>query len=193
MDTYSSQKNIIITFLLLRLFFLKLNLAAIVTPLPTEAIWAQVGLGTWGCMLTAPVEQLVSLTDGCLERSTSTRLRPRGFVTNTLSVTPFSSIPAFCLNPTHACITCDVTVNRVRAYRSLLLFKFRSFMQLICHMIQREFLAASTPSSWLFLDYRFVICFCQLLTLFCVLFLFMFLVSALVTSCQNKRHHILMS
>lgn len=29
-------------------------------------------------------------------------------------------------------------------------------MQLICHMIQRAFLAASTPSSWLFLDYRFV-------------------------------------
>lgn len=61
-------------------------------------------------------------------------------------------------------------------------------MQLICHMIQREFLVASTPSSWLFLDYRFVISVCLLLTLFCVLVLFMFLMSALITSGQNKRH-----
>lgn len=42
----------------------------------------------------------------------------------------------------------------------------RWFMPLMCRMIQREFLAASTPSSWLFLAYRFVCeCVCIGLTL----------------------------
>lgn len=52
-------------------------------------------------------------------------------------------------------------------YKNPLLFKFRSFMELVCHMIQREFLAASTLSSWLSLDYRFVMCIRPLLSLFC--------------------------
>lgn len=33
-------------------------------------------------------------------------------------------------------------------------------MRLICLMIRKVFLVASTLSSWLFLDYRFVICIC---------------------------------
>lgn len=57
------------------------------------------------------------------------------------------------------------------------LFEFRSFMLLICRMIQKEFSAASTPSSWLFLDYRFV-------TFVCLLFSLVF-ASLAYCWCQN--------
>lgn len=39
-------------------------------------------------------------------------------------------------------------------------------MQHVCHTIQKEFLAASTLSSWLFLDYRYVMCVCLVLFFF---------------------------
>lgn len=48
----------------------------------TEAIWVQVGLVTWASIQTALVEQLVTLTDGCLDRTTSTRLPHHGLVTS---------------------------------------------------------------------------------------------------------------
>lgn len=51
----------------------------------TEVIWVQVGLGTWGCMWTAPVELLVSLTACFWEKSTCTRIHHQGFVTTKTS------------------------------------------------------------------------------------------------------------
>lgn len=48
----------------------------------TEATWAQVDLGTWGCTPTALQERLVLLTVGCWEKTTSTITLHRGSVSN---------------------------------------------------------------------------------------------------------------